>query len=114
YYDFMHQLLTLSVAVEQANAMPSAEAVSLACKFALGTLVHARERMLLYQWTERLSPILTAHGGASEWLLGTLSNESRLLQDLLLAVTDKEIQASVVTLLSAAIQALLPQVQDEI
>lgn len=110
YYDFMQRLLTLDVAVQRAGTLPSVDVVALACKFALGTLVHARERMLLYQWTERLSPILANHGPASEWLLETLNADPRLLQDLLVGVTDKEVQASVMTLLPSAIQALLPEI----
>jgi hypothetical protein len=113
YYDFMQQLLTLDVVTKQGGAMPSADVVSLACKFALGTLVHARERALLYQWTERLSPILANNPGASEWLLHSLNDDQRLLQDMLLGVADKEVQSSIMALLPAAIQALLPQLEGD-
>jgi len=109
YYDFMQQLLTLDIAIPQDGATPPVDVVALATTFALGTLVHGRERMLLFQWAMRLSPILGSHVAASEWLLDAFSTDSRLLQDLLLGVSDKEIQSSVMTLLLAAIQALLPE-----
>jgi hypothetical protein len=114
YYDFMSKLLTLDIVLQPADGetavtQPSLPVVQLAVKFALGTLVHAREKTLLQQWVNRLIDILRQHVPGSEWLLHSMTVNTLLMRDLLLGVEDKDMRNSIMNLVLIAVRALQPQ-----
>eukprot|EP00903_Cladosiphon_okamuranus_P019913 g18301.t2 len=92
-YAFINKLVTGDQALGKDGAYHSS-ALQLATRFALGTLVQARERELMAHWAELLRNILPHHSDACVWLLSELGRSPTILKELVLSPDDSVRQAA--------------------
>eukprot|EP00752_Nemacystus_decipiens_P004045 g3704.t1 len=94
-YAFIKKLITGDQAVGEEGAYNSS-ALQLAVRFALGTLVQARERELMAHWAELLRNTLSHRSDACLWLLGELGRFPTILKELVLSPEDSVRHAAAV------------------
>jgi len=120
YFEAMSSLLTDAVkiatiqgdATDLSGALPL-EVLQIASRFALGTLVHAKEGILLIKWCEKLQTIFTKHTSGSAWLIQMLLEDVSTLQNMVLGIEDSKMRGSIVTLISHALVTLARETEGE-
>jgi len=112
YYNFMSSLLTLEMHPSTQSSGGDLDLKSVQCglRFALGTLVHAREKELVHDWCRRLAPVLTNNPRSATWFLSFIISEkiernNDIVKLLLLDIDDRDTRSAACSVICASIYA---------
>jgi len=107
YFAFFQDLMAAQLESDDAPDSDAddvpLEALQLAAKFTLGTLVHARDAPKLKRWASELRVLCKARPDAADWLLGALGTDPDTLRELVVELCEPSLRDPVVGLLAACV-----------